>query len=50
MSQSTGIKGFPAVVVGNEQTGLAAITIGYQGYAAISVTLDAWLRQLPPPG
>ncbi len=50
MTQSAGIKGFPALVVGNEQTGLAAITIGYQNYAAINTALDKWLLLHPTPG
>jgi len=45
ITQSAGIKGFPAVVVGNESTGLAAITVGYQDYAAVATAIDGWQQQ-----
>ena len=49
ITQSAGIKGFPALVIGHEHSGLAAVTIGYQDYATISAALDEWLRQHSTP-
>ncbi|MGE0483536.1 MAG: DsbA family protein [Gammaproteobacteria bacterium] len=42
-TQSIGIQGFPALVVGDEETGLTGITVGYQDYEPIAHALDAWL-------
>lgn len=45
ITQSAGIRGFPALVVGGEAQGLAAITVGYQPYAEVAATLERWLDQ-----
>lgn len=43
VTQSLGIQGFPALVVGDEQQGLAGVTVGYQDYAPVAAALEAWL-------
>ncbi len=50
ISHSTGVEGFPTLVVGVEEEGLVAITIGYQAYEAISPLIERWLSEHPPAG
>ena len=45
MAQSIGIQGFPALVVGDESNGLAAVTVGYQDYDAIAPLIARWLDE-----
>ncbi|MEQ8231676.1 MAG: DsbA family protein [Gammaproteobacteria bacterium] len=43
-AQSVGIRGFPALVVGDEQGGLTGLTVGYQDYQPLALAIDAWLE------
>lgn len=42
-AQSVGIRGFPALVVGDEEHGLTGLTVGYQDYQPLALALDTWL-------
>ena len=45
ITQSTGIRGFPALVAGFEDKGLTAITVGYQSLDAIAPAIKRWLEE-----
>jgi len=45
ITQSAGIRGFPALVVGDEPAGLTALTVGYQEFSPMAGAIDAWLAR-----
>ncbi len=49
LTRRLGILGYPALLVGDADSGLTAITVGYQDYAPLAVALDAWREAHPPP-
>lgn len=49
MTQSLGIQGFPALVVGDEDDGLSAVTVGFQSYEALAPMIERWLAERTAP-
>lgn len=46
IANQSGINGFPAVLVGSPEKGFGGLTLGYQDFASLSATLDAWLEDV----
>jgi len=42
-TQSLGIQGFPALLVGDDEHGLTGLTVGYQDYAPLALAIEQWL-------
>ena len=49
MTQSLGIQGFPALIVGDEDAGLSAVTVGFQSYEALAPMIEQWLAERSAP-
>ncbi len=44
-SQQAGVTGFPTLLIGSDEEGYAAVTVGYQSRDKVEALIDGWLQR-----
>ncbi len=45
ITRDTGIRGYPALIVGGDENGYSLVTLGYQPWQEIEAAIDSWLAR-----